>query len=389
MIKGIIVHNQNRNESLSRTISSIDAKHALELFLSQSKETQGSFVNEYQFVYKTTQDSIIACITDYPPHCVFDILSKIDSSFPSNLFLIDEIMNEFGVDNVNNDIETILKMDSKEDKPVSVPHFESKTKNTKEEENKILERVRQLELEVRSEPVKVESVNPKKIFKERNVDEELSEINIYCKQHVRMDIDRDGAVLKGEVDGDLSLKIMNENFKNVEIFYNSPMDLKSSPNLVKGLENIIKCNKEWPINRQVALLKWKSVAETLPFTFTFWPSELNDDRFSILFEISCDVTFKNLIIYFNLENVKDVRVESNNADVKDMLVWNVSNLEEGSSDTLEFTCRCDTVDSLFPIEIFFDYEEKSPIKIVGVKNEGENVEYKLTSIVESNEVKIS
>lgn len=424
MIKGIVIHDLIKNETLSRTIPGIDAHRAAEIFENEPKKTRGYFFNEYRYVYVTINNFMVACITNYPEHCVRDVLSRFTGDFMTDLYKIDEMMNEFGfITHPATAIDSMINMESMDAKIFEEAHpiaqfsvhqkEEEKAKIGKEavgerEENnyfkqnkydsasepgvnpqRILERVRQLEIEVRNEPAKTQTRNPKNILREKTAAKmDDADICVLSKQHFRIEIDREGGVTKGDIDGDLSLKIAKEEFKNITLTYESTAEVKMSPNLDKNLTNTIRSNKEWPVGRLVALLKWKTKVETLPFSFTFWPSEIGDDRYSVLLEICAEVDFTNLVFCIPVEKIKDVVIDTGSAFVDGFLQWNVGTLNNCDSETLEFSCTCDDINELFPITVIFSYNGESPIKLETVRNGDELVDFSYLSFCEAVDVKI-
>ncbi|KCZ74406.1 hypothetical protein H311_04629, partial [Anncaliia algerae PRA109] len=133
-----------------------------------------------------------------------------------------------------------------------------------------------------------------------------------------------------------------------------------------------------------ALVKWKrNKIDSLPLSFTFWPSDLEDGRFQILFEISAEEDLKDLMFCFNKEKMKDVFIETGNAEVKDYLEWNVGDINKGDNSTLEFTCVCTSPSDIFPINLFFTGSFLSScLNIKGVYTEGKEIEYGLQNLCE-------
>ncbi|KCZ81788.1 hypothetical protein H312_00828 [Anncaliia algerae PRA339] len=408
MIAGVLLYNHSTNETLFRspiTLDDITTQDLINTFIKTPKQLYGSFLNNLNYVYTFKNGYFICIITTYQPYIVNDLMKLYDSTFTDDFFLnasiIDDTVNEetFFVFPPEK-IQEYQKMESQEEKL----HEMVKKSKEKELQKKLvemkkkmqptpidlqLERVRELEMEIRKPLIEEtpQKKEIKEIFRENKRKVEIdSEVQILLKEKLKIEVNKENDIKVSELEGDLSLNIRNEEFKFVEVQIDSSTELKFAPNLEKESikKNILKNTKGFPLNKNIALVKWKrNKIDSLPLSFTFWPSDLEDGRFQILFEISAEEDLKDLMFCFNKEKMKDVFIETGNAEVKDYLEWNVGDINKGDNSTLEFTCVCTSPSDIFPINLFFTGSFLSScLNIKGVYTEGKEIEYGLQNLCE-------
>jgi hypothetical protein len=165
--------------------------------------------------------------------------------------------------------------------------------------------------------------------------------------------------------------------------------LKFSPNLDKKgcADGILRGSKGFPIDKNVALIKWKKEEAFLPIEFTFWPSEMDAERYHISFEYTTKIDdIKDLSIYFSKEKISDVVLEGGSAKLSEgYIVWDIKGYKErGHSDTLEFTCNCSDPSEIFPIEVYFSSSSVcSDVSIKRIVKDGEETaDFRLNKMFE-------
>ncbi|KAM0674077.1 coatomer subunit delta [Gurleya vavrai] len=237
--------------------------------------------------------------------------------------------------------------------------------------DKQLEKVRNLEIEMRNEQLKqLEAIKnktepvKKKINKQRiNVEHDFL---VTIKEKINVVIDKEMNIKECFINGDLSVKVRKEELRKELIKIKKKMgDIKCSPNIDKEKfkENVLFSEKGYPLNKNVALLKWKRKAD-LPFDFSFWVSETNENKNSIQFEVDCKKELKDLLFYFKKN--KGVSVE-NSKIVDDKIEWN------GKNKNVEILC--DNYEDIFDVNVDFwsenfnslvDVLEDEKIKVVKI-----------------------
>lgn len=409
MIAGVLLYNDSTQETLFRsplTLDDITTQDLINTFIKQPKLLYGSFLANLNYVYTFKNGFYICIITTYQSYIVNDLINLYNSSFSDDFFENASIIDDTCFENgffvfPPEKIQEYQKMESQEEKlheMVKKSKEKELSKKVQEMRKKMpstpidihLERVRELEMEIRK-PLLEENIPQKKeikeIFRENKKKIQIdSEVQILLKEKLKVEVNKENEVKFSEVEGDLSLNIKNEDYKFIEIQIDSPLELKFSPNLEKeaSKKNTLKSTKGFPINKNVALVKWKrSKIDSLPVSFTFWPSDLEDGRFQILFEISAEESLKDLMFCFNKEKMKDVFIETGKAEVKDYLEWNVGDVNKGDSATLEFTCACSSPADIFPVNLFFTGTFLSSSLIIkSVENQNEIVDYGVQNLCE-------
>lgn len=219
-----------------------------------------------------------------------------------------------------------------------------------------------------------------------------SEVQLFMKEKLKAKLDKNNKVISYEAEGDLSLRLESAEYKDVVLKIRPDTSYKYSPNLSKDLakEGLLKSSKSYPIGKNLALIKWKtSKVERPPFNFTYWPSELEDGRYQILFEFSAEEDLLEVVLYFNLSKIKDVLIENGKAEIGEYLEWNIGSISKYQSESIEFSCDCDSGDDIFPINVYFNgvFLNKS-VEIERISIDNEAVDYGVQCVCEVDEFEI-
>lgn len=290
----------------------------------------------------------------------------------NNLFVIDEIFFNSQTINYNlipvDNLQDILRGDSYEEriynnmmKSKEIEHYKAmKESKCKKMDNieKQLEKVRTLELEIRNEQikqlqnVKVENKNVK-TKKTRNINTE-GDFVVTIKEKLNLVIDKENGIKECYCNGDLSVKVCHEKYKYENIHFTKTVECKYSPNINKEKveNNVLHSERGYPINKNVALMKWKREVD-VPINFSFWVSEISDEKCLVQFEV--DYENLNDLVFYIKRNGNNV--ESTDVVVNDSIEWR-------PKDEKCLEIICDNYKLLFPIKADFWTEVHSfPVDI--------------------------
>ena len=406
MIVGVLLHDEKTRETLFRSPKDYEREFVtliVQTFTRTRKSASGIFASHTNYVYSSRNGVFVCVVTTYPPYVVQPLLqtyvSCLSASIIDNLCLIDDTINDFSFFPLPAPaVDQYRQMESQEEKLYDLMAKNRETemvermkelrrKETNDAFNEHLEKVRELELEIRKPPAQPVKKEAKEVFRERKkasfVD---SEIQVLVKEKLKVVIDRDSNLKSCEIDGDLSIHISREEFRECSLQISTDAELKYSPNLDKEKvrAGVLKAVRGFPVGKNLALAKWKrSEIDSLPLSFTFWPSELDDGRYQIMFEVSGEENLRDVIFCFNREKVRDVVVETGDVETKDFLEWNVGVLEKNQTEMLEFSCGCLTPGDLFPINLFFTGDfSSSPLSVEAVEGSDGALDFSLVNLSE-------
>ncbi|KAK1349332.1 subunit delta of coatomer complex [Hamiltosporidium tvaerminnensis] len=404
MLIGFFTYNSITEDIFIKTTELME-KEVIDLILSEftsaSKKGTSLITEMFTYYFLEKEDVYYVLVTEYgfqEYNAIKLLKTLIPYDFPSLLFVLDDIINKnsfFILDTES--LHNIVEMESQEEK---IHEMMMKNKELdaiqKQKELKMrkkmsdidlqLEKVKNLEIEIRKETIlQSKTVEEKEEIKKEkkpviNEDREES-ILIGIKEKIKIVVDKENNIKNCEVEGDMNLLVRNEEYKNCEIEFSiqKKENLKFNPNLDKdsSKKNKLKGTKGFPVDKNVALMKWKYSEIFLPIVFTFWPSEVGIDKYQISMEIVTEVeNCEGLKLFFPLKNIKNVILESDKCVLgKEFIEWDIGSCKErGSSENIEFTCSTDDVNNVFPIEVFFRCKSIfSGLKILNVK-EKENLD---------------
>ncbi|AFN83448.1 putative coatomer complex subunit delta [Encephalitozoon romaleae SJ-2008] len=380
MIIGLFVANSLTGQTVSRmtramAVSKIE--HFILDFISSGVSASGVLPKGfYKYVYSMADSTYYVVIAsmgynNVKAQGILDLLQKnTDGDMVDALVTMDNIL--YGQTTFDPNIALIKSMDSQEEK-IHELMMKNKNKELIQKQKELqrrpigdidreLERVRNLEIEMRNENIQqLKSIvrtggNPAK-EKRRELETSMSSVFILFKERLKMVIDKENNIKSGEVQGDMSITIREEEYKDIEIkLGNVDKDMKFSPNLDKSVSNegILRCEKGFPIEKNVALVKWKgSDIREPPITFTFWPSETSLNVYQIMFEYTAECNMKDLNVFFSKANISNIKINGTAKERDSHIEWSIGDVEKGTSDTLEFSCTCTDPSEIFPLEIYF------------------------------------
>ncbi|EJW02314.1 hypothetical protein EDEG_03247 [Edhazardia aedis USNM 41457] len=275
-----------------------------------------------------------------------------------------------------------------------------------------LEKVRNLELEMRNMQLKqieelkelekrkatintqslvassASSLTKKRAQRKTQIDPTKMEGNfiVTIKEKLNAVIDKDNIVKESYVNGDLSVLVKDEAYRQHEIMFKKlkKCDIKFSPNIdkEKSNENILYCKKGFPLNKNVALMKWKRKIP-LPLSFSIWVSD-EDDKQVVQFEIEPDIRMNDLVISFQNNCISCENKELKTAVKNGLLEWSVDVNSDGQIEQGSIEIVCERYEDIFPIFVdFWTDETQMAVDI------GKNDEIKVLKVLEAEKVEIT
>ncbi|TBU14755.1 hypothetical protein CWI40_090310 [Ordospora colligata] len=330
----------------------------------------------YKYVYGAVDSMWYVVITsmgysEMKAYTLLDVLQKNGGKDMLDVLVVmDNIL--YGQVVFDTNLSLVKDMDSQEEKihdmmmrnkrkEVMQKHKEFQRKPVSKID-KELERVRNLEIEMRNESIqqlKSMSKMSSDPVKERRKELVTSSgpVLIVLKEKLRIEIDKENNVKSREVQGDMTLMIKDEKYSDIEIVLrNHTKEMKFSPNIDKSvsMSGVIKCDKGFPVDKNVALVKWKSTnIEETPVTFTFWPCETSLNVYQIMLEYTAEMDVENLRVFFPKARISNVVLNGDAREEEMHIVWEIGTVEKGGSDSLEFSCTCTDPSMIFPLDVYF------------------------------------
>jgi hypothetical protein len=471
MILGTLVTNIRNNQILARMKDPVYTEKIefflLEFMNSATKKSGLVYKDLYKYIYTFDEDNYYVLITSLLFNEIkgFSILTHLINSKGGDpldlLIFIDNIIYEDNI--VYPDLNLIFNMDSQEEKIYKMM-MKNKELEMRRKQKEIIKKngkggnigskldLNKLSsIESNIKPNQKSTINNPTIMKvndlpvdfkpkdkKRRFETSTSPIFICFKEKIKCVINQENKIKLMEVMGEMTLNIKEEDFNNLEIkLKGNYEDCKFSPKLNKKDTNcgIIKSEKGFSLNKNIALLKWRGSNSSIevggsnnsssevggskvekggsskpilntphfnitphsnsipylntphpnipPLEFTIWPSEIKLNTFQFTLEIIPNLDLENLLISIPKRKLREIKFENEN---EDNLEWKIDSISKGDSDSLEFQCKCEDPSDIFPIEIYFTspgcYRE---IGIESIKMNGEDLKEK-TDIKKMREV---
>ncbi|EOB11514.1 coatomer complex delta subunit [Nosema bombycis CQ1] len=457
MILGTLVTNIRNNQILARMKDPVYTEKIefflLEFMNSATKKSGLVYKDLYKYIYTFDEDNYYVLITSLLFNEIkgFSILTHLINSKGGDpldlLIFIDNIIYEDNI--VYPDLNLIFNMDSQEEKIYKMM-MKNKELEMRRKQKEIIKNKSKggngskldlnklninSKLSINNDLTSKPTINNTYIRndlpvdfkpkdKKRRFETSTSPIFICFKEKIKCVINQENKIKLMEVMGEMTLNIKEEDFNNLEIkLKGNYEDCKFSPKLNKKDTNcgIIKSEKGFSLNKNIALLKWRGcvdggkgdgskvekggsskvnangkpslsnphsnsnpyLSNTPPLEFTIWPSEIKLNTFQFTLEIIPNLDLENLLISIPKRKLREIKFENEN---EDNLEWKIDSISKGDSDSLEFQCKCEDPSDIFPIEIYFTspgcYRE---IGIASIKMNGEDLKEK-TDIKKMREV---
>lgn len=410
MIIGTFIKNTFNNKVVARFQDPLYAdkiEFLIQDFLNTVLSKDGVLCKQlYKYIYNNINDTFYVLITtlDYSEMKARKFINFLVTNSTSDpidqLVTIDNMLFENLV--IYPNLYLIKKMESQEEK---IHNLMMKNK-----EKELLKKQKALKNEFKSgkesrlfldTSVKVSNIpntndlQRKVLVTEKKKRFETSKLPVFIclKEKVKYEIDMENNILNSELNGEMSINIKDEIYKNIEIYIDGDIQkCKFSPKLDKqsSLKGLIRSDKDFSLNKNIALMKWKnSNVKQLPISFSFWPSEVKLNVYQICFEYLAEEDIENLVIHIPKNKISNLVIEGV-VETNELVEWNVGSISQGDSDTLEFTCRCEDVNDIFPIDVYFISNRiYSNIDVLKVINDSETIKNcEIKKVLETENFKI-
>ncbi|ERN13655.1 hypothetical protein AMTR_s00049p00109690 [Amborella trichopoda] len=222
-------------------------------------------------------------------------------------------------------------------------------------------------------------------------------VTLCIEEKINVTLKRDGGLSNFEVQGTLSLQILNrdDGFIQVQIDTgdNAGLQFKTHPNINRELfsnQNILGLkdpSRPFPTSQTgdaagVGLLKWRmqSTNESLvPLSINCWPSVSGGETYvSIEYEASSQFDLHNVLILIPLPalrdppNVRQVDGEGSYDPRRSCLVWSILLIDSSNRNgSMEFVVRAADSSAFFPINVEFTsartFAEVTVVQIIALK----------------------
>ncbi|XP_071690650.1 coatomer subunit delta-2-like [Rutidosis leptorrhynchoides] len=237
----------------------------------------------------------------------------------------------------------------------------------------------------------VEDVRPSANSSRSAVAPPTDPITLTTEEKLNVTLKRDGGLSNFDVQGTLSLQILNQDdgFIQVQIESgdNPEIKFKTHPNINKELfasENILGSkdpNRPFPAGQSgdgLGLLKWRLQSKDesdVPLTINCWPSVSgNETDVSIEYEASSTFDLQNVVISVPLPalreapTVKNVDGEWRYDSRNSMLEWSILLIDDSNrSGSMEFVVPSADTSAFFPISVRFSATSTfSNMKVVSI-----------------------
>ncbi|KAM0676929.1 hypothetical protein BDAP_002522 [Binucleata daphniae] len=384
MIKAFLSYNQNTKETLFKPFVPIlntvqqNIIQNFTSFLQKNIENDYFQTEMYTFSFITLKNTLFSLISEDENDKIemYYILNHIKPLLSDDFYNVNYVISEvFPYTNTNIFTYNLLNLDNLKNILVAESNDERIYENmmkSKELENyqklkdmkrtksdnidKQLEKVRNIELEMRKEQIKqlealkITSEPEKMVKNKRKINKMEGDFVVTIKEKLNVIVDKEMNIKECSINGDLSVIVRKEELRKEKIKIKSEIgdmkDVKFSPNIdkEKAKKNVLYSEKGYPLNKNVALMKWKRKTE-IPLDFSFWVSETNDDnKCSVQFEYETKEKVKDLTFYINKRNVQIENCKT----VDGKYEWKGENGVE---------VICDNYEDMFPIYVDFWSDE--------------------------------
>ncbi|KAL0952161.1 hypothetical protein HGRIS_008777 [Hohenbuehelia grisea] len=210
---------------------------------------------------------------------------------------------------------------------------------------------------------------------------EHESVHIAIKEHINLELLRDGGVQSMEIKGDMNLLISDSDFAHVRLVLSPPstdftgnsLQFKQHPNVAKftpGQERVVALkdpSRPFPVGQSLAVLKWRYAGtdeSIVPLSINCWPSPSNDGTCEVSIEYELEnenITLYDAVISIPLPAGSYPTVTSHTGDwsldpSSHSLAWSVPRIapdDDSKSGSLIFTVGGDDAGAFFPVEVAF------------------------------------
>jgi coatomer subunit delta len=395
MIIGLLVTNTETNQAVARAAHPL-SQGKLEHFVTEFNSTASPSCREisrgmykYTYVYDSPLYYALISTPEYPAAKTRRIIETLQKNTTGDvadiLVTIDNIL--YGQALFAPNLGLIKSMESQEEKIYELM-MKNKTKELVQRQKELqrkaapgAEPVRMPSFQAVSEPVAEAPKAKANPVKEKRMEFLITSkpVLVILREKLRMVVDKENNIKSSEVQGDMSLMVKDEGYKNLEIrVKNVTEEMRLSPNLDKSMaaRGILRYERGFTVEQNVALIKWRSSGvERAPITFTYWPSETGRDAYQIMLECTAEHDLNSLNIFIPKKKLSNVTISGAAAEKDAYIEWAIGDVPRGSSDTLEFSCTCSDPAEVFPLDVYFTSDfVLSGLEVQEITSNGEPVE---------------
>ncbi|KAG7089726.1 hypothetical protein E1B28_011381 [Marasmius oreades] len=210
---------------------------------------------------------------------------------------------------------------------------------------------------------------------------EQQSVHINIREHISLELLRDGGIQSMELKGDMNLLITDSACANVRLtlappsadFSGNSLQFKQHPNVarfVPGQERIVALkdpSRSFPVGQSLAVLKWRYAGtdeSIVPLSINCWPTPSNDGTCEVSIEYELEnenITLYDVVISIPLPDGSYPTVSSNSGDwsldpSSHSLSWStarISSDDDTRSGSIIFSVGGDDAGAFFPVEVTF------------------------------------
>lgn len=351
MIHAFLSYNTCSKTSSYRAYSSIQPE--LLSTILHALPTQPEAFESYKLAYATQQNTLFCLLGDSRTECSYalsHILPILSADPIRSIMIANEVFmhgfNPVPIDSLKNILageshEEILYENMIKSKQAET---HQKMKALKKNEAEKVRHVHELEAEMRVTKNVADIPKGKKVRVQQSGD-----FVVTVREKLTCIVDRENQVKECFVDGDISVKVADEKYKHEKIRFKTKNECKFSPNInkEKAVKGILCSERGFPMNRNVALAKWKRECEN-PLNLTLWASEEGE----CVVQLEYETELEDVLFEFN----STCRI-ANSVNVGDKVQWR-------GKEGVEILCR--RYEDMFPVQV--DGWNKN-VKSVSVKEQ--------------------
>ena len=232
---------------------------------------------------------------------------------------------------------------------------------------------------------------------------DLPPIEIMISEKLFVTFDRDGALKKFEIKGDMEVAVNDPSSTQcvIETNINPSKKLKfgkptwrlhprmNSNQWKKGILCLKDAQKKFRVGRssKTSILKWRMTTSddsNIPISIEFWPEAESNGSITVNAQYNCSLPLKNVIITFPTPSRQEPEISSppENGDTAfyrndGEFQWILNDLDEDAEGSLEYIVSDDVqLEDLYPVSVHFEIENTySQIEINDVHDVDDEVKY--------------
>eukprot|EP00486_Rosalina_sp_Unknown_P005034 CAMPEP_0201577854 /NCGR_PEP_ID=MMETSP0190_2-20130828/24412_1 /ASSEMBLY_ACC=CAM_ASM_000263 /TAXON_ID=37353 /ORGANISM="Rosalina sp." /LENGTH=506 /DNA_ID=CAMNT_0048010347 /DNA_START=256 /DNA_END=1776 /DNA_ORIENTATION=+ len=230
---------------------------------------------------------------------------------------------------------------------------------------------------------------------------DLPPIEIMISEKLFVTFDRDGALKKFEIKGDMEVAVNDPSSTQcvIETNINPSKKLRfgkptwrlhprmNSSQWKKGILCLKDAQKKFRVGRssKTSILKWRMTTSddsNIPITIEFWPEAESNGTITVNAQYNCSQPLKNVIITFPTPSRQEPEISNvDNGDTAfyrndGEFQWILNDLEEDTEGSLEYVVDDVQLEDLYPVSVHFEIENTySQIEIKDVHDVDDEQKY--------------